>query len=122
MPAQRCAGVTKTCGGSQDSEKESLRRLLDYTASQLDDLTEALRRDVVRLCWQTESETSAKLLADTTMHLNVQELLALQKSLRMRLAPADSRQPAQLSAQSTKPAPEVSAYRMQGRDDAWQKQ
>lgn len=112
VPAQRSAGVTKTLGGASDSEKESLRRLLDYTASQLDELTDALRRDVVRLCWQTESETSAKLLADTAQHLSLQELLALQKSLRTRLSPPDPRQGAQISAAEQKPAPEVSAYRM----------
>ena len=111
VPAQRGAGVTKTLGGSGDSEKQTLRRLLEQTAAQLDEVTEVIRRDVVRLCWQQESETSAKLLAETAVHLNLQELLALQKSLQMRLSPSAA--PAQLSgAAPASAAPQYSAYRM----------
>ena len=115
VPAQRGAGVTKHCGGSSvDTEKQHLRRLLDVTAQQLDDLTEALRKEVVRLCWQQESEMSAKLLAETTLHLNTAELLALHKSLRMRLSPPDNEKPPQLAPalRSRTDAQTVSAYRM----------
>lgn len=83
VPAQRRAGVTKTLGGaaSCDPEKETLRRLLDHTAQQLDELTDALRRDVIRLCFRQGDHACAKLLADSVLHCNTAELLALQKSL-----------------------------------------
>ncbi len=116
VPAQRRAGVTKTCGAAScDPEKETLRRMLDLTAQQLDELTESLRRDVVRLCYQAGgSEVCAKLLAETAQHLNTQELLSMQRSLRMRMQTAESTSP-QLTQEDAGSVQQqaVSAYRME---------
>ena len=89
--------------------------MLDLTAQQLDELTESLRRDVVRLCYQAGgSEVCAKLLAETAQHLNTQELLSMQRSLRMRMQTAESTSP-QLTQEDAGSVQQqaVSAYRME---------
>ncbi|MBQ5335356.1 MAG: hypothetical protein J6Z45_05350 [Oscillospiraceae bacterium] len=81
VPAQRGAGVTKKMGGAADGEKAAMRRELLEMSVLLDDLTDDLRRDVVRLCGQQGDSACAKALARTAMHLDIRELRALRDSL-----------------------------------------
>lgn len=81
VPAQRHAGVTKKMGGSADSEKTAMRRELIELSDLLEDLTEDLRRDVVRLCGLQGDNACARALAKTVLHLNARELRTLRDSL-----------------------------------------
>ena len=91
VPAQRNAGVTKTCGGCADLEKEEMRRVLDCTGALLDRLTEELRRECVRLCYKSGENACSKALAATTEHMSAERLLALRESLMQGLSAANSK-------------------------------
>ena len=85
VPAQKGAGVIKTCGGLHfDAEKRAMQRTLIDMSEQLDRLTAELRREVVRLCYRGGETACAKALADSVMHLNTAELLRLRDSLMLR--------------------------------------
>lgn len=89
VPAQRGAGVTKTCGGSHcDAEKDALRSALLDMSELVGEMTDELRRDVVRLCFAQGESPCAKALADSADTLTARELLALRKSLRDAVQPA----------------------------------
>lgn len=84
VPAQKNAGVTKRMGGSApDGETAALRNALDLANRTLDTLTEQLRREVVRLCYRDGDSACAKALADSTMHLDADGLLALKHTLEV---------------------------------------
>jgi hypothetical protein len=110
VPAQKGAGVTKTCGGSADLEKDALRNALDAAGGLLDRLTEELRKEVVRLCYRGGENACAKALADSTMHLDADQLLVLRQTLLTGLAAADS--PAQLVPQNPPEQPQMQAFRL----------
>lgn len=92
VPAQRGAGVTKTMGGRRDCEKDAMRRELLEMSSLLDDMTDDLRREVVRLCGQQGDSACAKALARTAMHLDLRELRTLRDSLSAGRVQAGSAQ------------------------------
>lgn len=82
VPAQRGAGVTKKLGGRcADPEKDALRASLDTANRTLDRLTEAVRRDVIRLCYRRGENAVARSLAQTVQHLDADELLSLRTAL-----------------------------------------
>lgn len=82
VPAQRGAGVTKTCGGVHcDPEKDALRDAFSAASCILDQMTDDLRRDVVRLCYRYGENACVKALADSTRHMDAEMLLALKQSL-----------------------------------------
>ena len=110
VPAQRAAGVTKTCGGACDPEKEAMRTALDAAARLLDRMTEELRRDVVRLCYRGGENACAKALADSTAHMDADALLALRDSLRAGLTAAST--PAQLMPGTAHAKPQMQAFRL----------
>ncbi|MBR6106931.1 MAG: hypothetical protein IKQ39_02890 [Oscillospiraceae bacterium] len=110
VPAQKAAGVTKTCGGACDPEKEAMQSALDAAGQLLDRLTEELRRDVVRLCYRGGENACAKALADSTVHMDADALLALRDSLRVGLAAANA--PAQLMPGQAGQKPPVQAFRL----------
>ena len=111
VPAQRNAGVTKTCGGAADLEKEALRRALDCTGALLDRMTEELRRECIRLCYRGGENACAKALADSTEHMSAERLLALKESLRTGLAIAsEAPQLQQQKAQAEQP--QMRAFRL----------
>lgn len=114
VPAQRNAGVVKTCGGTAcDAEKVAMRRTMIEMADLLDRMTGELRREVVQLCWRGAEGPCAEALADTAMHMNAGELLRLRDSLRRGLDLAEAK------PQLTPPAaesPANGAYRMPGAD------
>ena len=86
VPAQKGAGVTKTCGRtSADPEKEALRAELEQTGLLLDQLTDALRKEVVRLCYRSGDNACARALADSVIHMSTQRLLKLREILRTGL-------------------------------------
>lgn len=88
VPAQRRAGVTKTLGGTADAETEILRKAYGDALRTVDQLAEAVRRDVVRLCYRWGDNACAKALADSALHMDAAQLLALRESLRQGCAPA----------------------------------
>lgn len=83
VPAQKHAGVTKTMGGSTEllPETQMLEQALDAANDSLDKLTDALRRDVIRLCYRGGETACAKALADSTIHMDADALLELRQSL-----------------------------------------
>ena len=83
VPAQRRAGVTKTLGGFRSAAPETaaLSKALDCANDTLERLTDALRRDVVRLCFRDGESACAKALADSVLHLDADALLSLQQKL-----------------------------------------
>lgn len=84
VPAQKNAGVTKRMGGTApDGETAALRNALDNANRTLDTLTEQLRREVVRLCYRDGDSACAKALADSTLHLDADGLLALKHTLEV---------------------------------------
>ena len=111
VPAQRGAGVVKTCGGLHcDAEKLSMRRALIDMSEQLERLTGELRREVIRLCWRGGENACAKALAENVMHMDTAELLRLRDSLQLR--PAEPHTAPQLKPKSAaKPADGNGAYR-----------
>ena len=111
VPAQRNAGVTKTCGGGADFEKEALRRALDCTGALLDRLTEELRRECVRLCYRGGESACAKALADSTEHMSAERLLALKDSLSTGLATAKEKPQLTPDAGRTE-QPQMRAFRL----------
>ncbi len=122
IPAQRRAGVTKTMGGaSPDAETAALRQSLAQMTQTLDAVTEELRKDVVRLCYQQGETACAKALADSTIHMDADALLDLRKSLRQGSA-VYANSPAAYQAQLANPQSDggtASPYRMQsGTGDA----
>lgn len=88
VPAQRRAGVTKTLGGQADAETEILRRAYGDALRTVDQLSEAIRRDVVRLCYRWGDNACAKALADSALHMDAAQLLTLRQSLQKGAAPA----------------------------------
>ena len=117
VPAQRAAGVTKTLGGVQsDPEKEMLRNACDQANRLLDQLTDDLRRDVIRLCYRSGESAYAKVLADSTLHMDAAELCRLKQSLLTGLSAADpARAKPQLMQQDApEKEPPLSAYRVRG--------
>lgn len=111
VPAQRGAGVTKTMGGGADGEKTALRRELLELSGLLDDLTDDLRREVVRLCGRQGNHACAKALADTVMHLGTRELMTLRDSLSVPQAEPDAAQLAPRSAPDAS-APDNRSFRI----------
>ncbi|MBR5405534.1 MAG: hypothetical protein IK107_04495 [Oscillospiraceae bacterium] len=115
VPAQRGAGVTKTMGGGADGEKDAMRRELLEMSSLLDDMTDDLRREVVRLCGQQGDNACARALARTAMHLGIKELRTLRESLSAGRMAAGG---AQLQPQQKTDAAEADAgnnpFRMNG--------
>ena len=83
VPAQRHAGVTKTFGGihTSASETNALSKALDHANQTLDCLTDALRQEVIRLCYRDGESAAARALADSVLHLEAESLLALRKTL-----------------------------------------
>ena len=82
VPAQRGAGVTKKLGGVQtDPEKELLRKAYGEACALLDQLTDDLRKDVIRLCYRYGENACAKALADSTIHMDAGALSRLKQSL-----------------------------------------
>ena len=82
VPAQPRAGVTKTFGALNDySECDLLRRELAETDALIDRMTEAMRRDVVRLCYKDSGSYCAKILADAVAELDINELISVRESL-----------------------------------------
>ena len=89
VPAQRGAGVTKTCGGSRcDAEKDALRSALYDMSELVGEMTDELRRDVVRLCYAQGDTPCAKALAGSAAALSARELLRLRRNLRDAVQPA----------------------------------
>ncbi len=88
VPAQRRAGVTKTLGGQADAETEILRRAYSDALRTVDQLSDAVRRDVVRLCYRWGDNACTKALADSALHMDAAQLLSLRKSLLKDCAPA----------------------------------
>ena len=111
VPAQRGAGVVKTCGGTAcDAEKLAMRRMLIDMSEQLDRMTGELRQDVVQLCFRGGDNACARALAETVMHMNAAELLRLRDSLRLRPAGKPAGTP-QLLPQNDTPQDGNGAYR-----------
>lgn len=83
VPAQKHAGVTKTLGGTQAQHTETrmLEQALDLANETLDQLTAALRKDVIRLCYRGGETACAKALADSTIHMDAEALMRLRESL-----------------------------------------
>ena len=83
VPAQKHAGVTKTLGGLHAAAPETaaLSKALDSANGTLNRLTDALRRDVIRLCFRDGDSACAKALADSALHLDADALLRLQQKL-----------------------------------------
>lgn len=82
VPAQRAAGVVKTCGCFRaDPEKDALRDAAHRSALLLDRMTEDLRKDVIRLCYRCGENACAKALADSVIHMDTDALLQLKSAL-----------------------------------------
>ncbi|MCQ2417171.1 MAG: hypothetical protein MJ071_05090 [Oscillospiraceae bacterium] len=82
VPAQPAAGVVKTFGGSGfDAEKEALRSAACHTEELLSQLTEELRREVIRLCYRNGENACADALADTVIHMDASGLMHLKETL-----------------------------------------
>ena len=113
VPAQRSAGVTKTCGGAGDPEKDAMRAELDAAGQLLDRMTEMLRREVVRLCYRGGENACAKALADAAVHMDADALLALRDTLHAAPAAADA--PAQLAQSRDDSQPQMHAFRLSPR-------
>lgn len=93
VPAQRHAGVTKTFGGAAgNADVELLRTAYDEALDLLDEVSDLMRRDVIRLCTRTGENASMQLLEKTIPHLDIKELLDLRNSL-MQSAPPVSVKP-----------------------------
>ena len=117
VPAQRAAGVTKTLGGVQtDPEKELLREACDKANRLLDQLTDDLRRDIIRLCYRSGESAYAKVLADSTIHMDAAELCRLKQSLMTGFSAAASAQatPQLLPQDPPQNAQTLNAYRVSG--------
>lgn len=113
VPAQRHAGVTKTLGGDRcNAENELLRKAYADACLTLDRLTDALRKDVIRLCYRYGENACAKALADSVLHLDASELLALRKQLMCGTAPAASA--SQLTEPNLPRADSVQAFSVSG--------
>ncbi len=114
VPAQRGAGVTKKLGGLPcDPEKDALRRSVGRLTETVGSLTDALRRDVIRLCFRDGSNACAKALAHAAEHLDAEALLSLRKSLQDGLAAPDPapQLPSAPAAPSADAGSPLSAYR-----------
>lgn len=81
VPAQKNAGVTKRMGSGANSENLALRNALESVSATLDTLTSDLRRQVVRLCYAEGDSACVKALAETTLHMDADALLALRRTL-----------------------------------------
>lgn len=111
VPAQRGAGVTKKLGGLHtDPEKDALRASLDAANRTLDRLTEAVRRDVVRLCYARGENAVSRSLAQTVQHLDADELLTLRGALSAEKAEHPASQLGGTAQDA--PAPAVSSYKL----------
>ena len=88
VPAQRHAGVTKTLGGTAcDAETVLLRDAYQDALSQLDLVSDFLRRDVIRLCYRWGENACAKALAESVIHMDPADLLKLRQSLMQSAEP-----------------------------------
>lgn len=77
------AGMIKKTGCVVNVEVENAIMALEETSRTLDLLTEDLRKQVIRLCFSEGESACARALAQSTIHLNAKELLALRKSLEL---------------------------------------
>ena len=118
VPAQRGAGVTKTLGGKQtDPEKDMLRKACAEADLLLDQLTEDLRKDVIRLCYRSGESVYAKVLADSTIHMDAAALSRLKQSLLTGIQAAEgSRSAPQLLPETTQSKP-LTEYRIGGKTE-----
>ena len=118
VPAQRSAGVTKTLGGVHtDPETELLRNAYAETAQMLDQLTDDLRKDVIRLCYRYGENACAKALADSTIHMDAAALCRLKQSLMTGIRAADpaAQKPQLLQESAASPAQSLTGYRIGGK-------
>ncbi len=98
VPAQKNAGVTKTMGGNlPDAEQQQLYHALEQANASLDVLTEELRREVVKLCYKEGDGICARMLAESTLHMDADALLSLKKSLELT-EPAAQKYPSRNAA------------------------
>ncbi len=118
VPAQRGAGVTKTLGGKQtDPEKEMLRDACEKANQLLDQLTDDLRKDVIRLCYRNGESVYAKVLADSTIHMDAGALSRLKQSLLTGIQAAESGRTApQLMPEQNQPK-SLTEYRVGGKTE-----
>ncbi len=117
VPAQRGAGVTKTLGGVQtDPEKELLRKAYGEASALLDQLTEDLRKDVIRLCYRYGENACAKALADSTIHMDAGALSRLKQSLLtgIRTVEAQHAAPQLTQPDTAKQKAQLTDYRIGG--------
>lgn len=118
VPAQRGAGVTKTLGGKQtDPEKDLLRNACEKANLLLDQLTDDLRKDVIRLCYRNGESVYAKVLADSTIHMDAAALSRLKQSLLTGIRAAEgSRSAPQLMPEQNQPD-SLTEYRVGGKPE-----
>lgn len=102
VPAQKHAGVTKTLGGGCAAQPETkmLESALELASDTLDQLTDALRKDVISLCYRGGETASAKALADSTIHMDADALLKLRQSLLIGAQAQSEREAAASKASS----------------------
>lgn len=125
VPAQKYAGVTKTLGGSTAAQPETkmLELALEAASGTLDKLTDALRKDVIRLCYRGGETACAKALADSTIHMDAEALLKLRQSLLIGAQAQSEREAAAAKANSqlypqknaaaaSEPLPAMDEFRM----------
>ncbi|MBR6760593.1 MAG: hypothetical protein IKM30_00980 [Oscillospiraceae bacterium] len=116
VPAQKNAGVTKTMGGKLlDAERQQLYDALEQANASLDVLTEALRREVVKLCYKEGDSICARMLAESTIHMDADALLSLKKSLELLKPAAQPPIDHKASSHADPASKGIRAFSMQGK-------